>query len=625
MKKKNIQHIKSETKHLGRGKLIKKNKVLVSVLTTSVFLTAAISATAESLPIEQFFEPANAVPFAAATEAVPFPQEFNKLDKVLGDKEETAKKAKVDRYVYANFGGFQLFDSTGTKTSWNDDRMFSNVGSGTATWKTASGPQSKKALFFKSPDATSGIKWELDLMPNTNYTFTLQNTLMNFNGITNGKVIITDVTNGKVLTEGKIGPTAAKFDYKFTTPTSDTVAPKIRVEVLGKSTTETQISGDFWFTATDAKIAEDKTGNTEKLNSFYKLSKVQGKTVDALMTEQDLVYYDSANNNSQIIPTYGDKTIIDATSVGAKSKIFTGTGTVAKWGKSQVTGKLNITVTNDIQLIADIDKAATDTIAAINADSSLTAATKAEQIKAVEDAQKVAKGLIEEGNSAKELEDATANGIKAITDAHVAGAPLADQQKEAKADLKEVADATKVKINGDANLSKDEKEQQIKNVDAALKAAEDAIDATETVEAMEAALTTGEADIKSKYAAGTALETQKETAKTAITDELKKVTDAIEGDNTLTTTEKEEQKKTAKEAADAATKAIDEAETADGILDAKNSGMTAIDEAHKEVTSLEKRKEEAIKEIEAAKKEAILKIDGDNTLTEAEKQNKKQL
>lgn len=183
MKKKNIQRIKSETKHLGRGKLIKKNKVLVSVLTTSVFLTAAISATAESLPIEQFFEPANAVPFAAATEAVPFPQEFNKLDKVLGDKEETAKKAKVDRYVYANFGGFQLFDSTGTKTSWNDDRMFSNVGSGTATWKTASGPQSKKALFFKSPDATSGIKWELDLMPNTNYTFTLQNTLMNFNGI----------------------------------------------------------------------------------------------------------------------------------------------------------------------------------------------------------------------------------------------------------------------------------------------------------------------------------------------------------------------------------------------------------------------------------------------------------
>ena len=360
MKKKNIQHIKSETKHLGRGKLIKKNKVLVSVLTTSVFLTAAISATAESLPIEQFFEPASALPFAAATEAVPFPQEFNKLDKNKGNTAETAKSAQVDRFVYANFKAFQLFESNGSKYSWDDDREFSSVGAGSVSWKKANGPQSGQAVFFKSPDAASGVKWELDLMPNTNYMFSLQNLSMNFNAISNGKVIITDISTGTVLVEGVIGKTKDQFDYKFKTLPSDTIAPRVRVEILGKATTETQISGDFWFTATDAKIAEDKTGNTEKLNSFYKLSKVQGKTVDALMTEQDLVYYDSANNNSQIIPTYGDKTIIDATSVGAKSKIFTGTGTVAKWGKSQVTGKLNITVTNDIQLIADIDKVATE-------------------------------------------------------------------------------------------------------------------------------------------------------------------------------------------------------------------------------------------------------------------------
>ncbi|MEG0255270.1 MAG: hypothetical protein RR554_09280, partial [Vagococcus sp.] len=49
---KNIQNVDYKTKYVGRGKLIKKNKVLISVLTTSAFLFPAFSASAESISID---------------------------------------------------------------------------------------------------------------------------------------------------------------------------------------------------------------------------------------------------------------------------------------------------------------------------------------------------------------------------------------------------------------------------------------------------------------------------------------------------------------------------------------------------------------------------------------------
>uniref|UniRef100_UPI001562C8E5 DUF1542 domain-containing protein n=1 Tax=Streptococcus sp. 636 TaxID=2582680 RepID=UPI001562C8E5 len=185
-------------------------------------------------------------------------------------------------------------------------------------------------------------------------------------------------------------------------------------------------------------------------------------------------------------------------------------------------------------------------------------------------AQKVKIAIDQDG-----VEKAKTDGIDAITKVNPVG------KDKAKKAIQDELDKKEAEIEGNDQLSPDEKAAAKEQAKAAADKATRAIDqqpatadtpeaATQAQTAVTTAQTTGEADIKKVNPVG------KDKAKKAIQDELDKKEAEIEGNDQLSPDEKAAAKEQAKAAADKATQAIDAASDQAGVDKAQADGIAAV-------------------------------------------------
>ncbi len=269
-----------------------------------------------------------------------------------------------------------------------------------------------------------------------------------------------------------------------------------------------------------------------------------------------------------------------------------------------------------------IEAEATQETAAINADDTLTDAEKAEQTAAVENDKNSAIDSIDLATTANDVSEVKDNGIAAIDEAHIPGIAVEDQKQAAKDAIDAKAAQETAAINADDTLTADEKAAQAAEVAQEADTAKSNIDAATNADGINEARDNGIAAIDGVHQSGD-LDAAKQTAKEAIDAEAAQETAAINADDTLTADEKAAQTAEVAQEADTAKNNIDAATNADGINDARDNGIEAIDEAHVPGTAVEDQKQAAKDAIDNEVSEQIASIDANDTLTSTEKADQK--
>ncbi len=271
-----------------------------------------------------------------------------------------------------------------------------------------------------------------------------------------------------------------------------------------------------------------------------------------------------------------------------------------------------------------LDAEAKKVTATIDQDATLTAAEKQNQKQAVAKAADSAKAAVDKVQDMDHLNQAKADGIKAIDDQHQAGVALPTRQDTAKKALDAEAAKITTAIDQDSTLTAAEKKTQKQAVVDATAKAKTAIDQAQNADEVDQKQAEGIKAIDGQHQLGVALSKQKATAKQAIDDEAAKVTGDIDQDVTLTAADKQAQKQAVADEAAKVKAAIDAAQNADSVIKTQTDGIRAVDDQHQAGTDLAVRKAEAQKAIDA---EAVLEadaIDQDVTLTTSEKAVQKQ-
>ncbi|HEQ4429679.1 TPA: DUF1542 domain-containing protein, partial [Streptococcus pyogenes] len=270
-----------------------------------------------------------------------------------------------------------------------------------------------------------------------------------------------------------------------------------------------------------------------------------------------------------------------------------------------------------------LDKAAEKERGEINKDATLTTEDKAKQLKEVETALTKAKAKVAEAKTADAINDARDKGVATIDAVHKAGQDLGARKSGQVAKLEEAAKATKDKISADPTLTSKEKEEQSKAVDAELKKAIEAVNATDTADKVDDALGKGVTDIKNQHKTGDPVEARRGLHNKSIDEVAQATKDAITADTTLTEAEKETQRGNVDKEATKAKEELAKAKDADELDKAYGKGVTDIKNQHKSGDPIEARRglhNKSIDEVAQATKDAIT---ADTTLTEAEKETQR--
>ncbi|HES4051792.1 TPA: DUF1542 domain-containing protein, partial [Streptococcus pyogenes] len=270
-----------------------------------------------------------------------------------------------------------------------------------------------------------------------------------------------------------------------------------------------------------------------------------------------------------------------------------------------------------------LDKAAEKERGEINKDATLTTEDKAKQLKEVETALTKAKAKVAEAKTADAINDARDKGVATIDAVHKAGQDLGARKSGQVAKLEEAAKATKDKISADPTLTSKEKEEQSKAVDAELKKAIEAVNATDTADKVDDALGKGVTDIKNQHKTGDPVEARRGLHNKSIDEVAQATKDAITADTTLTEAEKETQRGNVDKEATKAKEELAKAKDADELDKAYGEGVTDIKNQHKSGDPIEARRglhNKSIDEVAQATKDAIT---ADTTLTEAEKETQR--
>lgn len=166
-----------------------------------------------------------------------------------------------------------------------------------------------------------------------------------------------------------------------------------------------------------------------------------------------------------------------------------------------------------------------------------------------------------------------------------------------------------------------EKKTQTALVDQALLTGKQAIDAAVTADAIQQAATVSQDNIDKAHQSGMAIDDQKAAQKAQLTAQSKQVEQAIKDTPTLTTAEKSTQLDAVAKALTTGLNNIDAASTADQINAATATGKTNIAAAYQVGLPLNTQKGNKKKQLNNAVTQAEQTIQGDVTLTSAEKQH----
>ena len=223
-----------------------------------------------------------------------------------------------------------------------------------------------------------------------------------------------------------------------------------------------------------------------------------------------------------------------------------------------------------------------------------------------------AKQAIDNATTNEAVEQAKANGTTEVNNVN----PTAVVKPEAK---KAIDDALKAKndaIDARTDLTDEEKTAAKDDAKAKADAAKQAIDNATTNTGVEQAKANGTTEVNNVNPTAVA----KPAAKKEIDDALKAKNDAIDARADLTAEEKTAAKADAKAKADAAKQAIDNATTNAGVEQAKTDGATSVDSVNPTPVA----KPAAKKAVEDALADKIKEIEANNDLTDEEKATAKQ-
>ncbi|MDE3283609.1 DUF1542 domain-containing protein [Lacticaseibacillus casei] len=266
-------------------------------------------------------------------------------------------------------------------------------------------------------------------------------------------------------------------------------------------------------------------------------------------------------------------------------------------------------------------KAERDRIAEVsNKDLALTMTETNHQISVADQALTDASTIVDAAASADAINQATADGLKKIAAAYQPGVPLTDQKAAQKKALANDAANIKQAIQGDPTLTTTQKAQQVANVDTALADSETAVDTAKTADAINKAVAAGKTSISNAHQLGIAIADQKAAQKQALTSKHAEITDVINKDLTLTNKEMKRQISQADQMLTDAKAAIDAAADADAINQAADNGLKKITSTHQSGTPLADQKVAQKKVLADAADKTKQSLQGDPTLTTAQKQ-----
>ncbi|WP_270251012.1 KxYKxGKxW signal peptide domain-containing protein, partial [Lactococcus lactis] len=274
---------------------------------------------------------------AGNVDIIDFNQDFTPLPIGLGASSRAeAGSAQVSRYVYGNMGKWQEYNN------WDAATGISFVASGpTLSYTGSSDTSSGKVLKISG---SGSISWTLDLMPNTNYNYTMERSKVQ------GTTKITSST-GEILAEGN--SSSYLLPFKTSASTQENGKVSITVTVSSSNFTNTtsngdgKYEGDWYFQATTPVISSTADTPTEK--SIFTTNNI-GKHLSEVLKDVIPDYYDSANQNTRIVPVASEDPTIKG--VGEYNYKFT----VTKWGVSKdYTIKVHVQEDSDSESQSDSD------------------------------------------------------------------------------------------------------------------------------------------------------------------------------------------------------------------------------------------------------------------------------
>ena len=271
-----------------------------------------------------------------------------------------------------------------------------------------------------------------------------------------------------------------------------------------------------------------------------------------------------------------------------------------------------------------IDAKATQITQAIDQDVTLTGAEKATQKQTVVDEATKAKTAVDAAKDADAVDQAQADGSKAIDGVHQPGTLLDTRKATAKQAIATAAAKVTAAIDQDVTLISAEKATQKQAVVDEATKANQAIDAAKDADAVDQAKADGSKYIGAKHQTGTALTVRRDDAKKTIDAQAAKTSEAIDHDATLTAATKKIQKQAVAAEASKAKTAIDAAKNADGVDQTQTAGIKAIKLQHQSGQTLSHQRADAKKLIADEAAKATTAIDHDVTLTTVEKKVQKQ-
>ena len=366
-------------------------------------------------------------------------------------------------------------------------------------------------------------------------------------------------------------------------------------QVLAYSNATQQAVNEANAALTNAKTALDNSSALQNAKDALQ------QAVDAkLTTEKTPAYYNAASAKQQAYDT-----AINAGTDALNAQNPTVESLTTALNKiNEVKAALDGKATDTSKLKAAVDNA--DTVKAGNDYKDASADVQ----KQYDDAVKAGQKLLDSTTAPSPLTQADVDrATKAITDAQSALTTSAttnvkDAKGKATADLTNAVTAAKAAINQDTNLTEDERNAAKAQVDSDASVAQEAINKATTNDAVTSAATAGKVTI------------DKTVANAAIDNAAAGKNKAIDG-SSLTDEEKAALRQEVTKAQDTAKAAIDSAKTNTAVTNAKNTGISNIQNI--EIPTNSASKAQATTDLNNAVDAAKKAIDQDTNLTDQER------
>ncbi|CAK1224939.1 DUF1542 domain-containing protein [Fructobacillus evanidus] len=260
-------------------------------------------------------------------------------------------------------------------------------------------------------------------------------------------------------------------------------------------------------------------------------------------------------------------------------------------------------------------------VTAVKADTGLTSAAQTSDIQNLDAHLIQAQTAVKTATNADGVNSAVAIWQQTLNADYKKGESLSDEQIDAKNQLTQLAGQVKQQIENDTGLTGVTQQQQTSNVTADLASALNAVLNAKDDDDVNAAVSTWTTKLNGDYTAGIPLANQQETAIASLKATASQANAKITGDTGLTGADQQSQSGQVNTDEGKAIAAINAATNADGVNSAEASWTQTINNIYKAGTPLSQQQETANQNFSTLAGQLKGQIDGDASLTTAQKQS----